>query len=83
MRAALLLVALAVGAAAPPGAESCTGCHAPGSAMGALDGMAASAIDEAMVGFRTGGRPATLMNRIAKGFTPEQTHAIALWFAQR
>ena len=72
-----------LGGAAPPGAESCTGCHAAGSGMGALAGMPAASIDEAMQGFREHKRPATLMNRIAAGFTPEQTRAIAAWFEQQ
>jgi cytochrome c553 len=34
-----------------------------------------------MDAFRSGGREATLMNRIAKGFTPEESRAIAKWLA--
>lgn len=67
-------------AAAPPGAESCTGCHAQGSPMGNLAGMPAAKIEAAMRAFRDHARPATLMNRIAPGFTPEETRAIAAWF---
>ena len=33
----------------------------------------------AMQAFRTGERPATVMDRIAKGFTDEETRAIAAW----
>jgi sulfide dehydrogenase cytochrome subunit len=31
--------------------------------------------------FRNGTHPATVMNRIVKGFTPEQVQAIAVWWA--
>jgi cytochrome c553 len=34
-----------------------------------------------MEAFRTGAREATLMNRIAKGFTADETRAIAQWLA--
>ena len=83
MRLGLVLAALAVGAAAPPGASSCTGCHGAGSPVGVLAGREAGSTEGAMKAFGDGERPATLMNRIAKGFTPEQTHAIAAWFAQQ
>jgi sulfide dehydrogenase cytochrome subunit len=81
--ASVLATVLLAGAAPPPGASSCTGCHAAGSGMGALAGMPAASIEAAMQGFRDGSRKATLMNRIAAGFTPAQTQAIALWFEQQ
>lgn len=31
--------------------------------------------------FRAGSRPATVMDRIAKGFTDEEVKAIAAWYA--
>jgi sulfide dehydrogenase cytochrome subunit len=66
--------------ASPPGASSCSGCHAgPGTALPAITGRDAADTDAAMAGYRDGSRPATLMNRIAKGFTPDETHAIAVW----
>ena len=34
-----------------------------------------------MQAFRAGERPATVMDRIAKGFTDEETRAIAAWLA--
>jgi cytochrome c553 len=34
-----------------------------------------------MAGFRSGERPATVMTRIAKGFTAEEARAIAEWLA--
>ena len=35
----------------------------------------------AMTGFRDGSRPATVMTRIAKGFSDDELRAIAAWFA--
>jgi cytochrome c553 len=36
-----------------------------------------------MQAFRTGARPATVMDRIAKGFSDEETRAIATWLGQK
>ena len=36
-----------------------------------------------MQAFRTGQRPATVMDRIAKGFTDDEIQAIAAWYAQQ
>jgi sulfide dehydrogenase cytochrome subunit len=36
-----------------------------------------------MQAFRTGARPATVMDRIAKGFTDEEIRAIAAWVGQQ
>ena len=81
-----LLAALTTGAGAvemrpPPGASSCTGCHAEGSAMGVLAGRPDAEIVGALDAFRSGTRPATIMNRIAKGFDAQESQAIAAWFA--
>lgn len=70
--------------AAPPGAASCSGCHAPaslGAAVPPIAGHSAAEIVAAMEDYRAGRRPATVMDRIAKGFTPEETQAIAAWLA--
>jgi cytochrome c553 len=72
--------------AAPPGATSCTGCHAPvgrGGAIPALAGRPAGEIVQAMEAFRSGSRQATVMDRIAKGFSEAETRAIADWFSAR
>lgn len=74
--------------AAPPGALSCSGCHAAhgGGAdlLPRLTGRPAAEIATALAAFRSGERPATLMNRIAKGFTDDESRAIAVWLeAQR
>lgn len=79
----LILEAAAVETAAPPGALSCSGCHAarPGGPDGLprLAGRPAAETAAALAAFRSGERPATLMGRIAKGFTEEESRAIALW----
>jgi cytochrome c553 len=85
---AAMLLALtpdASAADAPPGASSCSGCH-PASAsvetpVPRLNGRDAAQIAAAMTEFRTGKRPATVMDRIAKGFTDDETKAIAAYFA--
>ena len=69
---------------APPGALSCSGCHgAAGLDIPALSGLSADQISEAMGAFRSGARPATLMNRLAKGFSEVETNAIAQWLASQ
>ncbi|TGD98648.1 c-type cytochrome [Methylobacterium nonmethylotrophicum] len=81
--ALLLLLATPAAAAPPPGATTCSGCHgAPGGAVPSLAGHSAEDIAAAMAAFRTGARPATVMNRIAKGFSDEESRAIAAWIAQ-
>ncbi|PWC31731.1 c-type cytochrome [Azospirillum sp. TSO22-1] len=83
--AAVLVLLSAGAAAAPPGAEACSGCHPATRAEGApppLAGQPADDIAAAMQDFRTGQRPATVMDRIAKGFTDEEIRAIAVWVAR-
>jgi sulfide dehydrogenase cytochrome subunit len=78
--------AAAQSAAAPPGASSCSGCHDARIATPSippLKGRPATEIATAMEAFRTGGREATVMGRIAKGYTEDETRAIAAWLAQR
>ena len=69
----------------PPGAASCSGCHTSGAAAASpvsrLYGRDAGDIMTAMTGFRDGSLPATVMNRIAKGFTDDELRAIAAWLA--
>ena len=84
LTAAIPFVAVAHGAsAAPPGASSCSGCHAlrpqPGQAVPPIAGRPSSEIVDAMAAFRAAERPATIMTRIARGFSPEEMHAIAEW----
>jgi sulfide dehydrogenase cytochrome subunit len=81
----VLLSAAAQAAPPPPGAASCSGCHVSGSGVATsvprLAGRAPGEIVAAMQEFRTGKRPATVMDRIAKGFSDEETGAIAAWLA--
>ena len=69
----------------PPGAASCSGCHAtgtvPASPVSRLYGRNAGDIMTAMTGFRDGSLPATVMTRIAKGFSDDELRAIAAWLA--
>jgi cytochrome subunit of sulfide dehydrogenase len=84
--AAMLLIApaLALGAA-PPGASSCLGCHPAAvndGPMLALAKLPAQQIVTALQAYRSGTRPATVMDRIAKGFSDEEIEAIAQWYAR-
>ena len=70
---------------APPGASSCTGCHAakkiPDSVIPRIAGRKASDIVQFMREYRSGAWPSSVMGRIAKGFDDQQIDAIAAWFA--
>ncbi|WP_395675777.1 c-type cytochrome [Inquilinus sp.] len=84
MLAALAAPAVVAPAAAQPsGAASCSGCHAGAGPVPGLEGRPAAEIAAAMAAFRSGERPATVMDRIAKGFTDDETRAIADWLAGR
>ena len=81
-----LAVAAAAGPAdAPPGASSCSGCHPPSQAgvspVPRLVGRNASEIVQTMQAFRTGQKPTTIMDRVAKGFSDDEIAAIARWYA--
>jgi cytochrome c553 len=72
----------------PPGAASCSGCHAAkpnvDTPVPRLAGQNPGALVAAMQAYRSGQRPATVMDRIAKGFSDDEITAIATWFgAQR
>ena len=76
---------VASAADAPPGASSCSGCHPTARSVATpvprLIGRDAAQIATAMAEFKSGKRPTTIMDRIAKGFTEDETKAIAAWFA--
>jgi cytochrome c553 len=81
---ALLITGAGYAAEAPAGASSCTGCHATASgsnAMRALAGIPSAEIAAKMTAFKAGSAQATIMDRIAKGFTEEEIRAIATWYA--
>jgi cytochrome subunit of sulfide dehydrogenase len=48
-----------------------------------LAGQEAGVIAAAMQAFRSGQRPATVMDRIAKGFSDDEIKTMAAWFATR
>jgi cytochrome c553 len=87
-RTAVWLVLLwpvgAMAADAPPGASSCSGCHPASRTVDTpvkrLIGSNPAEIVAAMQAYRSGQRPATVMERIAKGFTDDETKAIADWY---
>jgi cytochrome c553 len=74
----------AMAADAPPGATSCSGCHPAkrwvDTAVPRLVGRNPAEIVAAMQGFKSGALPATVMGRIAKGFSEEEIKAIAAWY---
>ena len=82
MRRLLPALAVLLAAAGPPGAASCTGCHVAGGGIGVLQGRDPADTVVQMEAFRSGARPATLMNRIVKGFTPDEVRALADWFGR-
>jgi sulfide dehydrogenase cytochrome subunit len=72
----------------PPGATSCSGCHPVGQIVDTpvrrLTGQNPAEMVAALQAFRSGQRPATVMDRIAKGFSDDETKSIAAWYgAQR
>lgn len=93
MRVALVLAGLicaltaqtSVAGEAPAGASACSGCHATSSKVETpaprLIGVKAADIESAMRAYRAGERPATVMDRIAKGFSDDEVKAIAAWYA--
>ena len=82
--AGAMLSATALAADAPPGATSCSGCHSPTatdtSTPPRLVGRDPEKIVAALQEFRSGQRKGTIMDRIVKGFTPEEIQAIAAWY---
>ena len=75
----------AYGAEAPAGSASCSGCHPATKSVATpvprLNTGDAAQIVTAMRDFRSGRRPATVMDRLAKGFTDEEIDAISAWYA--
>ena len=69
----------------PAGAVACSGCHAVSARVGTpvprIIGLDRAVIVKAMQEFRSGQRAATVMDRIAKGFTDDEIQAIAAWYA--
>ncbi|WP_340117460.1 hypothetical protein [Pelagibius sp. 7325] len=81
---AVALCCPAMAQQAPSGAVSCSGCHASAGSGGPVASLAdrpAEEIVTALLQYRSGERTATVMDRIAKGFSDDEIHAIAEWFA--
>jgi cytochrome subunit of sulfide dehydrogenase len=80
-----VITAGAIAAEPPPGATSCSGCHPASAAVQTpVPGIVGRKPDEiiaAMLAFRAGERPSTVMDRIAKGFSDDEIRAIAVWLA--
>jgi cytochrome c553 len=92
---ALSAGALALATALPAAAEdidpailaaSCAICHGPGGhspgAIPPLAGLDAQAMTDKLLAFRSGAAEATVMNRIAKGYTEAEIAALSAWLAE-
>lgn len=67
---------------------TCAGCHGTdgvsvGPASPSIAGMAEDTFTEAMLGFKAGERPSTIMQRIAEGYSEEDIKAMATFFAKQ
>ena len=68
---------------------SCAGCHGStgagsgdsGEILPVLAGQPKDALAASMRAFKTGARPATIMQQLAKGYTDEQIELIAAYLA--
>lgn len=74
------------GPVSPHIAQSCYGCHGP-AARGqngtpAIAGYDRAAFVQAWAQFRANERPATIMNRIARGYSQAEVTALADYFAK-
>ena len=68
-------------------ALSCASCHgtngaSPGS-IPRIQGRSAEYIEKAMLQFKAGERPATVMNRIAKGYTDEEIKKLSAYLGNQ
>jgi len=66
-------------------ASTCSGCHTPSdtlsTAIPRIRGLPEIVIVETMRAFRAGQRSATVMDRIAKGFTDDEIRQLATYFS--
>lgn len=67
-------------------ALSCAACHgtdgkSPGS-IPTINGRDVKEMKEALTGFKNGTRPATVMNRLAKGYTDQEIDELAEYFSK-
>ena len=84
--AILMALAAPAHAQAPLAAEGCLGCHGPnGEGAGgipAIAGRDAAELRAIMAQCRANERPATIMGRVARGYTDAEIAAMADHFAQ-
>lgn len=87
-----VLAASASAYAVPPSAEmlsnACAGCHgtkgaSAGPSMPSLAGQSKAFFVDAMKKFRSGEREATVMGRLAKGYSDEQINTMAEYFSKQ
>lgn len=68
-------------------AAACTSCHGVDgrstTAIPSLAGRPADDLAAALLAYRDGTRGGTIMDRIARGYTPEQIALLAAWFSAR
>jgi sulfide dehydrogenase cytochrome subunit len=69
-------------------ANACAGCHgtlgaSAGPSMPNLAGQSKKAFIDSMKGFKSGERPATIMGRLAKGYSDAEIVAMADYFAKQ
>lgn len=68
-------------------AASCAACHGTqGNSVNitpSLAGLSADYFTTQMLGFKDGSRKSTVMHRHAKGLTPEEIDALAIYFSQQ
>lgn len=85
MVAATTALGQSADAAARSLAATCANCHGTGGvSVGEMPSLAGKPREETvrmLREFKSGARPATVMNQLAKGYTDEQIEALAGWFA--
>lgn len=70
-------------------AANCAACHgtngkpAAGSTLAGLAGKPSGELAMAMMQFKEGKKPATLMHQLAKGYTDEEIKALAEYFSRQ
>lgn len=69
-------------------AHTCAGCHgtngaSAGLSMPTIGGLDRGYLYSVMTDYKTGLRPATIMDRIARGYSEQEISAIASWFANQ
>jgi sulfide dehydrogenase cytochrome subunit len=86
-----MMMALVLASSTAPAADlqvlvsSCSGCHTNSqklsTAIPRIQGLPEAIILDTLRGFRSGQRPATVMDRITKGFTEDEIKELAAYFS--